>query len=384
MLKNDDPHPAYGMYRWMLPLMVLGSLLAGCGATSGGSTDWSQQAQPYPVVQLQAKDVTGQTSYPVRIEGIVNAEVRAKIPGYVTKVWVDEGARVQKGQPLFSLETDALSEEAEAAKANVEAAQVGVDQLRPLVEKKIVSPIQLQTAEAKLAQAKAAYKAITANIGYAHINSPITGYVGRIPYRQGSLIDPGNPRPLTTVSNTDEVFAYFSMNESDYLDFLQVAPGKTLEEKVAQYPAVKLKLANGEIFQHEGRIEAVTAQVDRGTGTVSFRATFPNPEHLIANGSSGTILIPKVYNNAVLVPQQSTYEMQGKTYVFKVLPDSTVTPVVIEVADEVDNLLVVRSGVDADTHIIAQGAGRLHDRDKVIPQPIPFDSLAKEITPVFQ
>ncbi len=366
-----------------IPLAVFAFLLFSCKNNTQTQMG-GPQTPSLPVIQLPARDIVGTTSYPVRIEGIVNAEVRAKIPGYITRVLVDEGAYVKKGQPLFRLETQSLTEDAQAARANIEAAQVGVDQLKPLVEQKIVSEVQLRTAEAKLAQAKATYKSIVANIDYANINSPVSGYVGRITYRQGSLVNPTSPLPLTTISNTSEVYGYFSMNEAEYVDFLQTSKGNTLSEKMKDFLPVQLRLANGEIYRHEGKIQTVTAQVDPGTGTVSFRATFPNPEHLIANGSSGTILIPKKYSDAVLIPQESTYEQQGKTYVYQLLKDSTVTPRIVNVADRINNLIVVKSGVEEGTEIVAQGASTLIDKQKIVPIPKSFDSLATGPKVVFQ
>lgn len=367
-------------YASFLPFIFL---FAAC--SNRQNTQQSQpKALPFPVVEIPVQNITGKTTYPVSIEGIVNSEVRAKISGYITQVLVDEGQKVSKGQPLFRLETDALSEDAQAAKANVEAAQVGVNQLKPLVRQNIISKVQLETAEAKLAQAKAAYKSITANIGYANISSPIDGYVGAIPYRKGSLVSPSDPLPLTTVSNTNEVYLYFSMNEADYLNFLQNTPGKSLSEKIAHFPKVQLQLANGEMYIHDGKIQTVTAQVDPSTGTVSFRAIFPNPEHLIANGSSGTIFVPKIYLNAILVPDKSTYEQQGKTYVFQVLKDNTVTPKIITVAGTVNNILIVTDGIQAGDKVVAEGTGKLKDKEAIVPVLTPFDSVANNLKPVFQ
>ncbi|MBX2985678.1 MAG: efflux RND transporter periplasmic adaptor subunit [Bacteroidia bacterium] len=361
-----------------------GILFASCSNKNNNQQTKGAQTPTLPVIQIPSKSITGLSSYPVSLEGIVNAEVRAKIAGYVTAVLVDEGQYVSQGQPLFRLETDALTEDAEAAKANVEAAQVGVDQLRPLVEQKIVSPIQLQTAEAKLAQAKAAYKSITANIGYANISSPVAGYVGRITYRQGSLVNPSNPLPLTIVSNTNEIFAYFAMNEANYLDFLQKSEGATLQEKIKHFPKVQLKMANGEIYEHEGTIQTVTAQVDPGTGSVNFRAVFPNPAHLLANGSSGTILIPKTYTNAVLVPEEATFEMQGKVYIFIVKDDNKVEQHVIEVQERIGNILVVKSGVKAGDKIVGQGASKLQNGTLINPVAKSFEALIEELKPAFK
>jgi len=364
-----------------IPLLACGFLLASCHQQK---EQQAPAAPSFPVIEIPSRDVTGESAYPVSIEGIINNEVRAKISGYITNVLVDEGQHVKKGQLLFRLETQSLSEDAQAAKANIEAAQVGVTQLEHLVKQNIVSQVQLETAKARLAQAKATYESIQANINYANIRSPIDGYVGKIPYRMGNLVDPSSPQPLTTVSHTDQVYAYFSMNESEYLDFLQHTPGKTLSSKMEHFPEVQLQLSNGDIYLHKGKITTVTAQVDPATGTVSFRATFPNPEHLLANGSSGTILIPKSYQNVAVVPQQSTFESQGKVYVYRLLKDSTVTPGIIEVAGEVGNLYVIHSGLQAGDKIVAQGAGQLHDQEKIIPLPVSFDSLANGIKPVFQ
>src|SRR5690606_18404092 len=225
------------------------------------------------------------------------------------------------GQTLFRIETQALSQDAGAARANINAAQVEVDKLKPLVEKNIISPVQLTTAEARLAQAKANYNSIVANIDYATIKSPVNGYVGSIPHREGALVSPADPTPLTTVSVTNEVYAFFTMNERDYLNFIQEAKGENLNEKIKNFPPVELELVNGEIYKHKGKIETVTGQVNASTGTVSFRATFPNPNRILANGNSGKIRIPKTYENAVVVPEASTFEQQGIVYVYKVQGD---------------------------------------------------------------
>ncbi|HRO38688.1 MAG TPA: efflux RND transporter periplasmic adaptor subunit [Flavobacteriales bacterium] len=366
-----------------LLMAAAAAVFAACGR-SGTDGQQGPRKLPLPVVELPARNATGQQAWPVSLQGMVNADVRAKIAGYVTEVLVDEGDRVRQGQSLFRLETESLSEDALAAKANVDAAQVAVDQLLPLVEQHIVSPVQMQTAQARLAQAKAAFQSIKASIGYANINSPIDGVVGAIAYRQGSLVNPSNPLPLTTVSNTNEVYGYFSMNEAAYMDFLEKTPGATLKEKMEHFPPVELQLANGGTYPHPGHITAVTAQVNPATGSVSFRATFPNPEHLIPNGSSGTVVLPVNYPDAVLVPQESTFEQQGLIYVFQVLKDSTVTPQVIDVQDRIGNLYVVRKGVQAGERIVAKGALQLHDKDRIVPMPMPFDSLATSIQPVFQ
>lgn len=358
-------------------------LLSACQENKQGQPQGGQ-AMPYPVVEVPLKTITGFNSYPVSIEGTVNSAVRAKVAGYIREVLVDEGAPVRKGQTLFLLETESLTGDAGAARANVNAAQVEVDKLKPLVEKGIISEVQLQTAEARLAQAKASYNSIAASIGYATIKSPVDGYVGAIPYRQGSLVSPGDPTPLTTVSDIDNVYAYFALNERDYLDFIQTAEGNTLAEKIRNFPPVSLELINGQIYKEKGKIETVTGQINPSTGTVSFRAIFPNPNRILTNGNSGNIRIPQTYENVALVPEASSFERQGRVYVFEVKGDSIAVSRSIEVKDRIENVIVVESGIEAGAKIVAQGVGKLRDNTPVVPQPVAFDSIANSLKVVFK
>ena len=231
---------------------------------------------PFQVTTIPQKTVTGYTSYPTRIEGVNNSEVRAKISGYITEVLVDEGQKVRKGQTLFKLETQSLNQDAAAAKANVNAAQVEVDKLKPLVEKNIISNVQLETAKARLQQARSTYNSIVANIDYGNIKSPVDGFVGAISLSKGSLVSPSSQEPLTTVSDISEVYAFFCMNEKEYLDFIQNAEGKNIEEKINNLPKVTLILANGSTYEKRGTIETINSQVNANTGSISFRAVFEN------------------------------------------------------------------------------------------------------------
>jgi membrane fusion protein (multidrug efflux system) len=344
----------------------------------------AQQALPFPVVKVEAKEVTGNSSYPASIEGVVNSDIRAKVSGYIKQVLVDEGEKVRVGQPLFRLETASLSQDAEAAQATVNAAQVEVDRLKPLVEKGIISSVQLETAKAKLAQAKSTHNSITANIGYATVKSAVNGYVGAIPYRVGSLVSPADPTPLTTVSDISEVYAYFSMNEKDYLDFIQNAEGETLQDKLDKMPAVSLELANGSIYKEQGKIQTVTGQVSQSTGTVSFRAIFDNPNQIVTNGNSGKILIPSTYSKLPVIPQAATFERQGQFLVFHVKEDNTVTADVIEIMDRIDNLYVVKSGVKIGDVIVSEGVGKLRPNMSIVPQEVPYDSVVKPLKTVFR
>lgn len=366
--------------------------------------------KPYPVVSVEAKNITGYDEYPASIRGIVNNDVRAKIQGYITQVLVDEGQYVSAGQALFRLETNMLSENADAAKSGVSAAQanvqaaraavnaakVEVDKLKPLVDKNIISNVQLQTAVANLAraqaqlsqaiaaqqQATASYKSAQANVDYSIIRAPISGVVGKLPLKVGSLVGPADATPLTTISDTRSVYAYFSLNEKEYLNFLEKSYGATVPEKIKNLPMVELKLANGSLYPEKGKIEVTTGQIDATTGTIQFRVGFPNPTKLLSNGNSGTIRFPKFYNNALVVPESATYEQQGIVYLFKVEKD-TAKNSVIEVQDRVNNMVVVKSGINKGEKIIAAGIGGLKSGSAVIPKPVKFDSLVQSVKPIF-
>lgn len=360
-------------------------LFSSCGEDkSAQQAQMAQQAPTLPVVTIPTKTVTAFTTYPASIEGIVNSQVNAKISGYITDVLVDEGQKVRKGQTLFRLETQTLSQDAAAARANVNAAQVEVDKLKPLVEKNIISNVQLETAKAKLQQAKSGYNSIAANIDYGNIKSPVDGYVGSINLRKGALVSPSSQVPMTTVSDISKVYAYFSMNEKEYLDFIQNAEGKDIEEKIKKLPKVQLLLANGSLYEEEGTIETINSQVNANTGSISFRAVFDNPSRILTNGNSGKIKVPKVYTDAIVVPQEATYEQQGSIYVYKVGEDGMATSTKIETTAEVGNLYVVASGLQKGDKIVAKGANKLRGNSKINPQEMPFDSIAKPIEKVFR
>ncbi|UOE41035.1 efflux RND transporter periplasmic adaptor subunit [Chryseobacterium suipulveris] len=376
-------------------------------------------------VKVETRDVTGFTSFPASIQGRVNNDVRAKIQGYITQVLVDEGQYVSKGQPLFRLETNTLNESASAARAGIGAAQssvsaadanvkaaqaavnaatVEVNKLRPLVEKNIISNVQLQTAQANLsranaqlsqaiaakqqasagvAQAQANYQGVQANIDYSIIRAPVSGVVGKINLRNGSLVGPGDPTPITTVSDTSELYAYFSMNEKEYLDFLKNSYGATVPEKLRNMPMVELLMANGDVYPEKGKIQAVTGQIDASTGTIQFRVSLPNPQKLLSNGNTGTIRIPKNYDKVMVLPESATYEQQGLVYVFKVDKD-TAKNSTIKVIDRVNNLVLIGDGVKNGETVVAQGVGTLKSGTAVKQELKTIDELTKAIQPIFE
>ncbi len=408
-------------------VIMVGALaiaLSSCGKKDNAAAQQAQGPTPYPVVDVPTKVVTSYDEYPANIQGIVNNDVRAKIQGYITEVYVDEGQYVQAGQPLFKLETNVLTQNADAlksgvgaaqanvkaaqanvsaAQAAVQAAQVEVNKLTPLVQKNIISNVQLETAKANLAkaqasynqavaaksqaqagvtQAQASYKGAQANVDYSVVRAPISGVVGSINSRQGTLVGSTDQTPITTVSNTSRVYAYFSMNEKEYLNFISKSEGASLKDKLNKIPAVELVLANGDVYPEKGKIQTVTGQINPTTGTIDFRVTFNNEAKLLANGNSGRIRVPKTYVDVLVVPEAATFEQQGMTYVYKVTKDTAyATP--ITVVERANNMAVVKDGVKKGDKVVAQGVGKLRDKTAVKPTPANFDQIVESTKTVF-
>ena len=348
----------------------------GAGAMMGGAA-----SKQLPTITVGEQRTTSDLAFPVNIEGVVNSPVQAKISGYITQVLVDEGQVVTQGQPMFQLETQTLSQSAASAKAQVEVARVEVNRLLPLVEKNIVSKVQLETAQANLQRAQAAYNEIAANIGFAVVKAPVSGVVGAISYREGALVTANNT-VLTTVSDVKDVYAYFSMNEKDYLSFLSQSKGATTKEKLANFGEVSLILANGQPYNHKGKLQTVTGQIDPSTGSIQIRAVFPNPDRLLTNGNSATILIPQTFDKSLVIPEVAIFEQQGKIFAYKVVND-TIKQTVVTLKNRANNLAVVESGLKAGDVIIVQGLNGVRTGDKVTPQPVSMDSIVKAIQPIF-
>jgi len=364
-------------------LASIATLMIGCkkGNQQAGVQMGMEKEKTLPVITVTEQSTTSNLSFPVNIEGVVNSPVQAKISGYIIKVLVDEGQAVRQGQPMFQLETQTLNQSAASAKAQIEVAQVEVNKLIPLVEKNIVSKVQLETAQANLQRAQATYNEVASNIGFAVVKAPVNGVVGAINYREGALVTANNT-VLTTVSDVKEVYAYFSMNEKEYLDFLDNTQGKTTAEKLKNLPEASLVLANGQEYAEKGKIQAVTGQIDPTTGSIQFRATFPNPNKLLTNGNSGTIKIPQHFSNSLVIPEVATFEQQGKVFVYKVEND-TLKQAIITLKSRADNYAVVESGLKNGDVILAQGLNKVRTGTVIKPQPISMDSLVKKIQPIF-
>lgn len=343
-------------------------ILASCGKNEQQQMP-PQGPAPFPVQTVAKQDAVVYQEYTANLEGQQNVEIRAKVNGFIQKIYVDEGQVVKKGQLLFKLETQTLNEDASAAKAAVQAAQVEVDRLKPLVDRKIISNVQLETAKAKLAQAKSAYGSVAANIGYGTIVSPVNGVIGSLPLKEGSLVSATSQEPLTTVSDTKVVRAYFSMNEKQLLFFNKTFKGATTAEKLKSAPEVSLLLVDGSEYDQKGKLATMNGLVNPQTGTTQFRAEFKNPEALLRSGSSGIIRLPIEEKGVILVPQNAVFEMQGKKMIYVVGEGNKVKSKIIEVSGTSELNFIVTSGLNEGDVVVIEGASKLKDDVEIIPQP---------------
>jgi membrane fusion protein (multidrug efflux system) len=363
--------------------------LVSCG-NKNKTTTQTEQVKPYNILMVTPRKTVINSAFPATVQGQQNIEIRPKIDGYMQALYVDEGAVVKKGQLLFRISAPLYEQGVRTAEANIKiaqadlnAAQMQVNKVRPLVEKNIISGYELQSAiyteqskQAALAQANATLINARTNLSYATIYSPANGVIGIIPFKIGSLVSSTTVQPLTTVSNIQKIYAYFSMNEKKELDFFINTKGKTLEEKLSTFPPVTLLLPNGIVYDQKGRIETIGGLINLTTGSVSLRATFPNPSGLIRSGSSATIQIPETLDSVLLVPQSATYQIQGKLFVYVTAPDSTVHSTAILVnANTAGQSFVVEQGLKPGDKIVVDGIGNLREGLTIIPRLLKADSI---------
>ncbi len=336
--------------------------------------DQAQQQMPAPTIATQTvaySDIDLSQSYPATIKGKTDIEIRPQVSGFITQVLVDEGQRVQKGQTLFVLDqvqyqaaVDQASAAVSAAQTAVKSAQMTADQKQALFDKNIISEYENQLAKNDLANAKsnlatanAALTSARKNLAYTVVTAPSAGVIGSMPFREGSLASPSMAQPLTTVSDNSQVYAYFSLTEKDILDMTENGT-KSLEQQIAQMPAVKLQLADGSIFPVEGKVATVSGVIGTGTGAATVRALFDNPNGMLRSGSTGQIVIPMHEENVIVIPQKATFELQDRKFVYVVNDSNKVvsTPVTISKIND-GKVYVVTSGLEPGNVIAVEGVG---------------------------
>ncbi|SDP91094.1 membrane fusion protein, multidrug efflux system [Mucilaginibacter sp. OK268] len=377
------------MKSFILALLALS--LYGCS-----SKPQTQQAPPPPSLPVAAVTAGTQTTYqeyPASIEGTVNVEIRPQVSGALDKVFVDEGAFVSAGQPIFKINEQpyrAALNNAIAALHAAEATQLNsqleIDKLTPLVENKVVSEYQLKTAKAtnqvakaNIEQAKANISTAQINLGYTLIKAPVSGYIGRLIKKQGSLVAPTDVDALTQLSDVHEVHVYFSLGEKDFVNFKEQYPGQTLGDKLKQLPAVSLLLADGTEYAKQGKIDMIDGQFDKNTGAITVRASFANQQGLLRSGNTGKVRLSLEHKDALIIPESATVDMQDKVFVFTVGDSSKVKKQEINIVGKNGDNYLVKDGVKVGDQLVLSGVDKLQEGMVIQPQKA-TDKVAAAVT----
>ncbi len=335
-------------------------------------------------LQISIANADVAKKYPGAIEGAVNVDLKAQVSGYLEKIFVKEGDYVQKGQALFKIKAEVFNEQVNNSLATLKAAlaaqanaKLEIEKIRPLVEGKVVSEIQLQTAQAnyeaasaQVNQAKAMLSSSKINAEFSLIKAPISGYIGRIPNRIGNLVTPADLVPLTTLSDINQVFVYFSLTEADYIAFMKE---KGLQKNIN---TVSLVMADGSEYEHKGKLEFASGNIDRTTGSIALKAIFPNPDKLLRSGGSAGVVLQKAYQTALLVPMASVKDIQDKYFIFSLADSNKVVMKPFEIEGKSGSNYIVKSGISAGEKIALTSIDVLNEGMTVIPK-ITKSSLGK-------
>ena len=348
--------------------ILVAAALASCSGNQG-----QQMQMPAPAiatVTLAPQSADLQKTFPATIKGKTDIDIRPQVTGFITKVHVDEGQHVKKGQVLFTLDQVQFQAAVDQARANLNSAQTAVstakmtaDSKKALLDKNIISQYEYQLAEnalqqanAQLATAQAALVNAQKNLAYTVVTAPSDGVVGQIPNREGSLASPSSAQPLTTVSDNSQIYAYFSLTEKDLLNM--AGASKSVEAAIKEMPAVNLRLSDGTIYPIEGKVATVSGVIDNKTGASSVRALFNNPDGVLRSGSTGQIVLPDNKDSVIIIPQKATFELQDRRFVYIVNDSNKVvsTPVIVDANNDGKNF-VVTSGLQAGQRIAVEGVG---------------------------
>lgn len=349
-------------------------MLCACACVSCAEEQKSTiRNREYDVMVMEPTSRKLNSVYSASIRGKQDIDIRPKVSGYITDIYVKEGAIVKKGQTLFVIDQVPYEAELQTAIANVDVAQASVDAAElttnskeRLFEQKIISDFELRMAQtnlaserATLAQAKAKEVNARNNLSYTLVKSPADGVLGTLPFRVGTLVSPSDSTPLTSVSDNSEMYVYFSMNESQVLSLTR--RHGSLDEALKQMPSIELQLSDGTIYSEKGRIESISGIIDPTTGSVSIRARFPNHNRLLLSGGSGNVILPHQQEGCLVIPQSATYEIQDKIYAYKL--DNGVAKSQIIGVFEISNgkEYVVESGLMQGDTIVVEGVGLLRE-----------------------
>lgn len=358
-------------------LMLLAVLLVACG----GNQETHEVSAEYPLMCVSRSTIKTTESYPATIQGRQVVELYPQVSGTISKLLVKEGDRVKQGQVLFIIDQVPCQAALRTATANVNAAQAQVDVAQLdynskviLFNEEVISEYDLAMAKKKLTIAKAGLKQAKAqetnarnDLSHTEVKSPCNGVVGTLPYRAGALVGPSIAQPLTTVSDTEQMYVYFSLTEREVISRMQQRGGSF--DKVAEaFPPVFIKMANGANYSLQGMVESISGVVDKSTGALSARAVFPNPDGILLTGSTGRLIVPQTQKNVIVIPQTATYKIMNKTYAYKVV-DGVAHAAIISVQPLSDRVnYIVVSGLNDGDVIISEGAGYVKEGMKIQPK----------------
>lgn len=323
------------------------------------------------VITVEAGNSDLNSSYSATIKGKTDVDVRPFVSGFITKVNVDEGQYVTKGQPLFTLDqvqyqaaVDQANAAVNSARTALETAKLTAANKQRLFDKNIISEYEYQLsqnslaqAQAQLANAKAALASAQKNLAYTVVTAPSDGVVGTIPNREGSLASPSSAQPLTTVSDNSEVYAYFSLTEKDLLK-LSGEGKQSIDAAIKAMPEVQLRLSDGTLYPISGKVATVSGVIDNSTGSSSVRALFKNPSGILRSGGTGQIILPDDKQDVIVIPQKATFELQDRRFAYVVNDSNKIvsTPITIE-ANNDGKTFVVTSGLQPGQRIAVEGVG---------------------------
>ena len=355
--------------------MTVACALASCGG-GGGMPNFGDNEFPVEEVKTSAADM--QTTYPAIINGIQDVEISPKTSGFLTKINVTEGQTVQAGQVLFVIDNETFQAQVRQAQAAVNTAQSQVstakltyENSQQLFDSHVIGEYELQTAEntyksaqAGLAQAQAALASARESLSFCFVKSPAKGVVGTLPFKKGALVSASNV--LTHVSDISQMEVYFSMTEKDMLAMSKADGG--LKSAIEQFPPVKLQLIDGTMYGYDGRVAAISGVIDQATGSVQLKAHFPNPESLLKSGGSGTIIVPRSSEGAIIIPQSVVSEVQNKKFVYVLNDSNKVVYTEITVAPQNDgNNFIVTGGLNVGDKYVTNGITKLSDQMEIVP-----------------
>jgi len=350
----------------LILFVMVGVLTQSCKNTSN-EAEQQPDAVYAEILTLKPEDAIIDQSFPANLQGKDNVQLRPQISGYIDKIYVDEGAYVNAGQPLFRINASLYNEQKNTAlaslamaKSQLATAELELDKYKVLTDNKVVADFQYQKAKTNYDNAKAAVKqqqtlvaSADVNLGFAIIKAPLSGYIGRIPNRLGALVGPNDAQPLTTLSQVTEIYVYFSLPENEILKINSSRPGANLPDKLKSFKDVGLLLADGSTYNQVGKIDMMDGQFDATTGSVMLRASFPNPERLLRTGNTGRIILKSTVQNVYKIPLLATYEVQDKLFVGLLDKDNKVQRVELKDYTKSGDFYIVQSGFNSGNRIVA-------------------------------